>query len=472
MFKSFALRLLFLSLFTLLIFPTTGNTQEVCSEKFDSITEACIRTKEGSMRASKIDFKNINEGDVYFYYTSFGNFGKFLVDAVYQDNQKCLLYITPLTFVNSKVAAPPDRLLEIQKKYNEWPGTNINLDTERDYASDLSITRAVAQNTCIMSSDNGYITKYMTIENGLVGGSEILYYAALGLIALAVYLVANAVFEEEDRFKASSQLEDADGDNKAAAKNDGFVLKYSRPFFKRYFSPIVQNMKNKKKIREKYKRKLATAGISKQMSPEDFYAFKLFLIIGFPVAFLGIRAFLEETWPMSMVPVMAVIGFFYPDIWLNSMMQKRKEAMVMGMPFIVDMLALSVEAGLDFVAAMTKVIEKAPPSPLAEEFETMIKEIKIGSSRAEGLRNLAWRCDHLSISSFTATLVAADSVGASIGPILKQLSAELRQKRSSEAEKKGATAATKILFPMMLFILPAVLITIAAPIAMQFMGSK
>ncbi len=148
--------------------------------------------------------------------------------------------------------------------------------------------------------------------------------------------------------------------------------------------------------------------------------------------------------------------------------EKRREDMMRGMPFIVDMLALSVEAGLDFMAAIQKVIEKAPRSPLVEEFETMIKETKIGSSRAEGLRQMAWRIDVLPINSFCATLIAADSVGASIAPILKQLSIEMRQKRSSEAEKKGATAATKILFPMIIFIMPAVFIAIAGPMLIKF----
>ena len=136
------------------------------------------------------------------------------------------------------------------------------------------------------------------------------------------------------------------------------------------------------------------------------------------------------------------------------------------------MLALSVEAGLDFVAAMQKVIEKAPPSALTEEFETMIKETKIGASRAEGLRQMSWRINELSVSSFCATLIAADAVGASIGPILKTLAVELRQKRSAAAEKAGAQAATKIIFPMIMFILPSVALIIAAPIAMELRGVK
>jgi tight adherence protein C len=133
------------------------------------------------------------------------------------------------------------------------------------------------------------------------------------------------------------------------------------------------------------------------------------------------------------------------------------------------MLALSVEAGLDFMAAIQRVIEKAPGSPLVEEFETLIRETKIGSSRAEGLRQLGWRVNIIEINSFCATLIAADSVGASIAPILKQLSTELRVKRSSRAEQLGATAATKILFPMILFIMPAVMIAIFAPMALSAM---
>ena len=144
----------------------------------------------------------------------------------------------------------------------------------------------------------------------------------------------------------------------------------------------------------------------------------------------------------------------------------------MNMPFCVDMLALSVEAGLDFVAAMAKVIEKAKKNALTEEFENVIKEIKIGSSRADALRNFAWRVDLIQISSFCATLIAADSVGASIGPILKSLAVEIRQKKSAEVEKAGATAATKILFPMMFLIIPSVLLIVFAPIVLEMISGK
>jgi tight adherence protein C len=184
------------------------------------------------------------------------------------------------------------------------------------------------------------------------------------------------------------------------------------------------------------------------------------------------KTFLEADWSLMLIPVLALVGFFYPDLWISGKIEQRQKDVIMSMPFCVDMLALSVEAGLDFVAAMAKVIEKAKVNALTEEFDTVIREIKIGSSRADALRNMAWRVDLIQISSFCATLIAADSVGASIGPILKSLAVEIRQKKSAEVEKAGATAATKILFPMMFLIIPSVLMIVFAPIVLEMIGGK
>ena len=197
---------------------------------------------------------------------------------------------------------------------------------------------------------------------------------------------------------------------------------------------------------------MASAGLQDFLTPEDFYSFKLFLIIGFPVVFLAMRFSFEADWPLKAIFAVAVFGYVYPDIWIKGLIQRRQKEIIRAMPFAVDMLALSVEAGLDFVAAMNRVTAKAKPSALTKEFTILQKEIKIGASRAEALRNLAWRTDLIQISSFSATLIAADSVGASIGPILKALSVEMRQKRSSDAEKEAAKAPTKILGPTYIFI--------------------
>jgi len=300
--------------------------------------------------------------------------------------------------------------------------------------------------------------------------SETLLYASMTLIGISVFIVANTIFVEEEQFKAQEKLDESQ-ERISNKKLDG-VLKYSRPFFKRYVSPIVSSMKNKNKIKDAYKRKLASAGLTNILTPYDFYSFKLFLIVGFPILYTILKFFLEFDYSMWYVLPVSVLGYFYPNIWLNGKIERRQKDIILFMPFVVDMLALSVEAGLDFIAAMSKVIEKAPATALTEELEILIKEVKVGASRAEALRNFSWRADLIPISSFTATLIAADSVGASIGPILKQLSTEIRQKRSAEAEKEGAKAATKILFPMMFFIIPSVFIIIGAPIALELIGGK
>jgi len=296
-------------------------------------------------------------------------------------------------------------------------------------------------------------------------------YASLVLVGLSIFLVTNLMFQEEDEYKAQEKLESGAGSDKESLAQHGIVLRYSRPFFRRYVTPIVSSFKNKKKIREKYKRNLAASGLTDILTPEDFFSFKLFLIVGFPIVFLGLRTFLEETWPLNYIFIISIFGFFYPDLWIKSKISQRQQEVMRNMPFAVDMLALSVEAGLDFIAAMSKVNEKAKASALTKEFEILMKEIRIGASRAEALRNMAWRVDLIQVSSFCATLIAADSVGASIGPILKSLSIEIRQKRSSEVEKAGATAATKILFPMLFLIVPAVFIIVGAPLALEAMGA-
>ena len=372
----------------------------------------------------------------------------------------------------------------LRAKKKELRKENPTAELDEESASDLSIAIAsLGEEEQKRMANSRYLTLLDTACKGgetaacneKAGknddtGSGLLYYTSLILIGIAVFLIAKTIFQDEDTFQAQEKLDD-NTKTEDIAKH-GIVLQYSRPFFKRYFSPIVSGMKNKKNLKEKYRRVIAAAGLTNVLTPEDFFAFKLFLILGFPIVFFILKSFLDADWSLMLIPVLALVGFFYPDIWIKGKVEQRQREVIMNMPFCVDMLALSVEAGLDFVAAMAKVIEKAKKNALTEEFENVIKEIKIGSSRADALRNFAWRVDLIQISSFCATLIAADSVGASIGPILKSLAVEIRQKKSAEVEKAGATAATKILFPMMFLIIPSVLLIVFAPIVLEMISGK
>ncbi|MFZ8934811.1 MAG: hypothetical protein ACO2ZP_13035, partial [Bacteriovoracaceae bacterium] len=173
--------------------------------------------------------------------------------------------------------------------------------------------------------------------------SFIILNTSVVLFGICAFIIAFSFLSGEQEFKASESLDDT-SEKKIDYKKYGTILHYSRPAFKRYIYPIVAQMKKKKKIRDKYKRKLASAGLTDVMSAEEFYSFKLFLIVGFPILFLAVRAFLEETWPLKLIPLLAAIGYMYPDIWANGRTESRRKEVILSMPFSVDMLALSVEA--------------------------------------------------------------------------------------------------------------------------------
>jgi tight adherence protein C len=287
-------------------------------------------------------------------------------------------------------------------------------------------------------------------------------YLALGL---AVYFIVRTVFSDEEKRSAGRAL----GNYRADAPDAGnIILRFSRPIFSRYIVPIVEELKVDPQ-RKVLKKKLASAGLTEALTPNELYSFKLFLIIGFPLLLLFVNLAWQVDVPIWAFPVSMLAGFYYPDkLWLNSVIKTRQEDIRRAMPFTVDLLALSTEAGLDFMGAIGKVVEKARPSPLVQEFEMLLKEIKVGSSRAEAMRNLAWRCDMMEINSFIAVLVSADEMGASIGKILRQQSEQVRLDRFIRAEKAGAAATQKILLPMVLFIIPAVFLIIFGPFALGF----
>lgn len=291
-------------------------------------------------------------------------------------------------------------------------------------------------------------------------------YIALGV---AIYFMVRTVFSDEERRSAGRAL----GNYRADAPDAGnVILRYSRPFFSRYLVPIVEEMKIED-TRKQLKRKLASAGLSEVLTPNELFSFKLFLIVGFPFLLVFMKLAWEMDVPAYMFPISMLIGYYYPDkLWLGSVIKNRQADIKRAMPFVVDLLALSTEAGLDFMGAIGKVVEKARPSPLVQELDMLLKEIKVGSSRAESMRNMAWRIDLMEVNSFVAVLISADEMGASIGKILRQQSEQIRHERFIRAEKAGAKATQMVLLPMMLFIMPAIFIIIFGPFVLGMRGDN
>lgn len=446
-------------------------TQSKCGDEFKDITPNCIADK--NFGTTKIPISKLLNDTILIYKTPGGEVGKMhiltTINKPKGDKPECTVFLDAVTYSNNNGSFIPNSSLSISPE-KHWLRDRIYLDREGLSALELDVVKGECVLLLTKDAEFGMYKKGSNEKKGFKEDSPALFWAPLVLIFVAIFLIVRVFMEDQDKYKTQEALEEAE--NSTKGKEQAFFLKITKPFYKRYFLPIVQGSKNKQAFRNKYKQKLANAGLTKDMSPDEFMALKFFMIIGGPFAFLCARWVMEATWPISITPVMGIVGYFYPDMWIDGMIKRRADATLRAMPFIIDMLALSVEAGLDFMAAIQRVIEKAPASPLVEEFETLIKETKIGSSRAEGLRQLGWRVNIIEINSFCATLIAADSVGASIGPLLKQLSSELRVKRSSRAEQQGATAATKILIPMIFFILPAVLVAIFAPMLLKMMSGK
>ncbi|BCS31117.1 hypothetical protein TBR22_A03170 [Luteitalea sp. TBR-22] len=170
--------------------------------------------------------------------------------------------------------------------------------------------------------------------------------------------------------------------------------------------------------------------------------------------------------------LMAAVGaFVLPDVMLSSSRKQREAQIVRALPGAVDVLSLSVEAGLEFLIALERLVKRGLSGPLRDELTAVLNDIRLGTTRSEALRAMAARLEIPQLSSFVSTLVQADLLGASIGDVLKSQASFLRTERFQRAEKAGGQATQKIIFPMLLFIFPAVLLVVVAPIALKFIYS-
>jgi tight adherence protein C len=288
--------------------------------------------------------------------------------------------------------------------------------------------------------------------------------AGYGLIFVAVFLLAQMLLSEQENMSANENLRELDG-----KKTSNALVRFTRPFFGQYIVPAIRGRARFNETRVKYRRKLISAGLKDELTADEFIAFKCLLIVLFPLLGGFVRALGVYEVPSFAFYILPAVGFIYPDLWINGLITARHKLVIKALPFVVDLLALSTEAGLDFIGAIQKVVEKAAPSPFIDELTQVLKEIKVGSSRAEALREMAFRINMQEVNSFVAVLVSADQMGASIGKVLRQQSEQIRTLRFLRAEKAGAVAAQKLMFPTFALILPAILIVMLAPFALQAM---
>jgi len=165
----------------------------------------------------------------------------------------------------------------------------------------------------------------------------------------------------------------------------------------------------------------------------------------------------------------AGLGYMVPEFWLGSRARKRSWSMVLQLPDALDLLTISVEAGLGFDAALAKVVEKME-GPLVNEFRQALAEIRMGRTRRDALRDVVARADAQPISNFIGAIVQAEQLGVPIAKVLQIQSQQLRIERRQRAEEMAAKAPVKMLFPMVGCIFPTIFIVILGPAIIAVMS--
>jgi tight adherence protein C len=215
---------------------------------------------------------------------------------------------------------------------------------------------------------------------------------------------------------------------------------------------------------EKVRLNLVRAGYPYSLTILDFFGAKLLAALVVVTATLYLLS-QGETQPLSAVLLAALTGvlaFLLPDFWLGSRVRKRQHQIRRGLPDALDMLTICVDAGAGLDSGMLKISE-AWRNALAAEFGKVVGEIRIGLSRREALQNLVWRTNVPEVGSFVAVLLQAEQFGLSIASVLHTQSEQMRVRRWQRAEEDARKVPTKLLFPLVFLIFPALLAVTLGP---------
>jgi tight adherence protein C len=293
----------------------------------------------------------------------------------------------------------------------------------------------------------------------------------LGFTAAAVgaVLVVNAT--REPQVDAEAVLAELDTEPVVL---DEFTTRLKEPIATRLLRPLAGSLAEMieglvpRKRAERLRHRLLVAGVSAKVGPEEFLVMQgvglgagilLGLLVGKMSGYTGFGL-------LRLAVLLGVMGLFAPVAWLRRKQDERMASIRRDLPDVLDLLAISVEAGVGFEAAV-EVVTRHFVGPLATEFARTLQEMELGLPRREALQNLKRRTEVPELSNFVLILVQADALGMPIGRVLRTQAVEMRLKRKQWAREKAARLPVKILLPLTLFILPALFVVILGPAAMS-----
>lgn len=220
------------------------------------------------------------------------------------------------------------------------------------------------------------------------------------------------------------------------------------------------------KVLDRLRRELAYAGDPPRWDAEKILALKVLAAVVLPGLGLAAGVFGTSARTPLIAAVLAALGYQIPDLVLKARYRKRQTQIADALSDTLDLLAITVEAGLGFDSAVARVAQESG-GPLGEELYRMIQEMQLGKTRPEALRDLAERSTLPELKSFVLSMVQADIFGVSIAKVLKVQSNELRTKRRQAAEEKAQKIPVKIVFPLVFCIFPCLFVVLVGPAAIR-----
>lgn len=292
-----------------------------------------------------------------------------------------------------------------------------------------------------------------------------------GIAAVAVLLITYGIAARPGKDAVQARLEQLVVQPKTLEE-----FELQQPFFDRVLRPVVKRLSKLGRsgdsggVIARQDAKLEKAGYPGGLRGADWMGVKILVAIvaGIALFFLGL---LMGGPPLGFVFALGglVFGFLMPEFWLGSRIRKRSMEMILQLPDALDLLTISVEAGLGFDAALAKVVEKME-GPLINEFRQALAEIRMGRTRREALRDIVARAEAQPVSNFIGAIVQAEQLGVPIAKVLQIQSQQLRVERRQRAEETAAKAPVKMLFPMVGCIFPTIFIVILGPAIVTVMG--
>ena len=230
--------------------------------------------------------------------------------------------------------------------------------------------------------------------------------------------------------------------------------------------------------RERINRRLVSGGFEGLVKPHEIIAMRFVMPLGLGSIFCALLYFSFPYMPATLgeglkeqqgalFAFILILFSYLPDGWLKKSVVRRHRSIERALPFVLDLLTLSVESGLDFMSGIQRIIRHREIDPLGEELIRVFREIQVGRTRKEALRNMAVRVNHSDIRAVSNALIQADELGTGIGHALRVQADQIRTKRFQRAEKLGNEAPVKLLFPLTAFIFPAVFLVLLGPVILQ-----